>query len=42
MFAILPAKMNIYHLKQRNNSANINDDLFDNIVVEYNIGKADE
>ena len=41
MFAISPAHMNIYQLKQIPISANINADNFDHVIAEWNIDKSD-
>ena len=41
MLAILPAPDNIYHLKWRHISANINIGVFDHVDVENNMGKSD-
>ena len=41
MLYIYPAPTNIYHLNYIPCSASINIGDLDNVVVEYNIGKAD-
>ena len=39
--AIFPVQMDIYLLKLRPSSANMNVGNFDNVIFEYNIGKYD-